>query len=37
LGHLATRWRPEKLGADGRTEHSARQPERNVLSRRDLP
>jgi hypothetical protein len=34
LGHLADRWRPEKLGTDDRAEHSARQPERNVLSER---
>jgi hypothetical protein len=31
LGHLAVRRQPEKLGANDRAEHSARQPERNVL------
>src|SRR5712664_1403058 len=34
LGHLAARWRPEKLGTVDRAEHSARQPEQNVLSGR---
>jgi len=34
LGHLAVRWRPDKLGAHDRAEHSARQPERHVLNAR---
>jgi hypothetical protein len=33
LGHFAGRWRPEKLRTLDRAEHSARQRERNVLSR----
>ena len=34
MGHLAARWRPEKLGTVDRAEHSARQREQNVLSER---
>jgi predicted SnoaL-like aldol condensation-catalyzing enzyme len=30
-GHIASRWRSEKLGAVDRAEHPARQPEWNVL------
>jgi len=37
LGHLAARWRPEELGTVDCAEHSARQPEWNVLSGRHLP